>query len=259
MAVLPTPGSPTSTGLFFRRRQSTWIIRSTSAARPTSGSMSPFAARSTRFTVYVRNGSFAGRSLRPPIASSPSSPSSVEGPSSPSFVVPCETNWRMSIRWIPCASRRWTACEPFSRVMATRTSPACSSVRPLPCTCQAARWRTRWNAAVCSGSRSVASAWMARSKYSSISFRSRSEIGAAGQEDLLRDPVVGQREQEVLQGDVLVVAAARVRQGRLEGLLQLFGNGHHVHSGSIVIRSGYSRSRARAVALAAFVSAISQG
>ena len=26
-AVLPTPGSPMSTGLFFRRRLSTWIVR----------------------------------------------------------------------------------------------------------------------------------------------------------------------------------------------------------------------------------------
>jgi hypothetical protein len=31
MAVLPTPGSPTSSGLFLRRRQSTWMQRSTSA------------------------------------------------------------------------------------------------------------------------------------------------------------------------------------------------------------------------------------
>jgi hypothetical protein len=43
-AVLPTPGSPTSSGLFLRRRQSTCTIRSISAARPISGSMSPCAA-----------------------------------------------------------------------------------------------------------------------------------------------------------------------------------------------------------------------
>ncbi len=61
MAVLPTPGSPTKTGLFLRRRQSTWMVRSSSASRPMSGSMCPCAARSTRLTVKVRNGSFTGR------------------------------------------------------------------------------------------------------------------------------------------------------------------------------------------------------
>ena len=40
-AVLPTPGSPTSSGLFLRRRHSTWIIRSISSWRPISGSMPP--------------------------------------------------------------------------------------------------------------------------------------------------------------------------------------------------------------------------
>src|SRR5438046_2428075 len=44
IAVLPTPGSPTKTGLFFRRRQRTWIVRSISRARPMSGSSRPLAA-----------------------------------------------------------------------------------------------------------------------------------------------------------------------------------------------------------------------
>ena len=44
MAVLPTPGSPTNTGLFFRRRQSTCMVRSSSGSRPISGSSFPRAA-----------------------------------------------------------------------------------------------------------------------------------------------------------------------------------------------------------------------
>mmetsp|Transcript_2812 Transcript_2812/g.7161 ORF Transcript_2812/g.7161 Transcript_2812/m.7161 type:complete len:306 (+) Transcript_2812:1759-2676(+) len=44
MAVFPTPGSPISTGLFFWRRARIWMVRSSSAARPTSGSMDPSAA-----------------------------------------------------------------------------------------------------------------------------------------------------------------------------------------------------------------------
>ena len=38
MAVLPTPGSPMSTGLFFVRRHRICTTRSSSASRPTSGS-----------------------------------------------------------------------------------------------------------------------------------------------------------------------------------------------------------------------------
>src|ERR1700756_4315778 len=37
-AVLPTPGSPTSTGLFFVRRERICMIRSISVSRPTQGS-----------------------------------------------------------------------------------------------------------------------------------------------------------------------------------------------------------------------------
>jgi hypothetical protein len=38
MAVLPTPGSPISTGLFLVRRDSTWMTRRISSSRPITGS-----------------------------------------------------------------------------------------------------------------------------------------------------------------------------------------------------------------------------
>ena len=41
IAVLPTPGSPISTGLFFVRRLSTWITRRISSSRPITGSSLP--------------------------------------------------------------------------------------------------------------------------------------------------------------------------------------------------------------------------
>mmetsp|Transcript_139455 Transcript_139455/g.353660 ORF Transcript_139455/g.353660 Transcript_139455/m.353660 type:complete len:216 (-) Transcript_139455:417-1064(-) len=44
IAVLPTPGSPINTGLFFWRRARIWIVRSISALRPTRGSIVPSAA-----------------------------------------------------------------------------------------------------------------------------------------------------------------------------------------------------------------------
>ncbi len=45
MAVLPTPGSPISTGLFLVRRDSTWMTRRISSSRPMTGSSLPAAGR----------------------------------------------------------------------------------------------------------------------------------------------------------------------------------------------------------------------
>ena len=44
MAVLPTPGSPISTGLFLVRRDSTWMVRRISSSRPITGSSLPSRA-----------------------------------------------------------------------------------------------------------------------------------------------------------------------------------------------------------------------
>ena len=52
MAVLPTPGSPMSTGLFFVRRESTWITRRISSSRPMTGSSLPLRASSVRSRPY---------------------------------------------------------------------------------------------------------------------------------------------------------------------------------------------------------------
>ncbi len=48
IAVLPTPGSPIRTGLFFWRRPSTVITRFSSRARPAAGSSFPAAASTVR-------------------------------------------------------------------------------------------------------------------------------------------------------------------------------------------------------------------
>ena len=52
MAVLPTPGSPISTGLFFVRRESTWMTRRISSSRPMTGSILPSRARAVRSCPY---------------------------------------------------------------------------------------------------------------------------------------------------------------------------------------------------------------
>jgi len=48
MAVLPTPGSPIKTGLFFVRRDSTCMMRRISSSRPITGSNDPFLANSLK-------------------------------------------------------------------------------------------------------------------------------------------------------------------------------------------------------------------
>ncbi len=55
MAVLPTPGSPISTGLFLVRRQRIWITRSSSPSRPTRGSSWPSVAAWVRSRLNSAN------------------------------------------------------------------------------------------------------------------------------------------------------------------------------------------------------------
>ena len=52
MAVLPTPGSPISTGLFLVRRASTWMVRRISSSRPITGSSLPSRATSVMSRAY---------------------------------------------------------------------------------------------------------------------------------------------------------------------------------------------------------------
>eukprot|EP00966_Prymnesium_polylepis_P198248 4594178-Prymnesium_polylepis.2 len=61
IAVLPTPGSPMSTGLFFRRRESTCSVRRISSSRPMTGSSLPARASSLRSVPYFLSDSPFGR------------------------------------------------------------------------------------------------------------------------------------------------------------------------------------------------------
>ena len=53
IAVLPTPGSPIKTGLFFVRRQMTCIVLLISSSRPITGSSLPSIAASVTSCVYL--------------------------------------------------------------------------------------------------------------------------------------------------------------------------------------------------------------
>ncbi|KAG1534996.1 hypothetical protein G6F50_015420 [Rhizopus delemar] len=88
MAVLPTPASPTSSGLFLRRRHSTWMVRSISSARPTSGSMRPARACSLRLLANSVRASPFGSPSPPSMRPSPSEDEDGCSPSSPSLAMP---------------------------------------------------------------------------------------------------------------------------------------------------------------------------
>ncbi len=89
MAVLPTPGSPISTGLFFVRRCKTCTVRRISSSRPITGSSFPCSARSVRSIVYL---SSAWRFSSAPASVTFSPPRTLSiAFSSLSLVIPC---WR---------------------------------------------------------------------------------------------------------------------------------------------------------------------
>ena len=151
MAVLPTPGSPTRMGLFLRLRASTWMVRSSSAARPMSGSMPPARALAVRsrvnssrgFLRWVCSGLPPGRSW----------PSSSAGPAS--WGRPWEIYSSTSSRETPWPVRKNTAKESSSSNMAAMTSPTSTSSLPEDCFCHTARCMTRRTLRVCTTSLSV--------------------------------------------------------------------------------------------------------
>lgn len=102
IAVLPTPASPTSSGLFLRRRQSTCTTRSTSVSRPISGSMRPSLAIWFRFCVNWASGvSFCAFESSDSGAPSPALAASAL----PVFAMPWEMKFTTSRRVTPCCCR----------------------------------------------------------------------------------------------------------------------------------------------------------
>ena len=63
MAVLPTPGSPISTGLFLVRRLSTCMVRRISSSRPMIGSILPCSASAVRSRAYFDSASNVSSAL----------------------------------------------------------------------------------------------------------------------------------------------------------------------------------------------------
>ena len=139
IAVLPTPGSPISTGLFLVRRCSTWMVRRISSSRPITGSSLPDSARAVRSIVYFSSAwrwssAFSSCTFSPPrIASIAASsfvlfaPAALSArPASPLSSSAASRNSSLAMNASPrcCASLSVTLSRRV-RSLPTETLPAC--------------------------------------------------------------------------------------------------------------------------------------
>ncbi len=140
MAVLPTPGSPIRTGLFFVRRCSTWMVRRISSSRPITGSSFPAAARAVRSTVYFSrawrlSSALGSETFSPPRTSSMAfssapraAPASFRILASPRSSKAASTNSSPAMYWSPrCWASLSVTLSSLLSSFETCTSPAAPS------------------------------------------------------------------------------------------------------------------------------------
>ena len=141
IAVLPTPGSPIRTGLFFVRRESTWITRRISSSRPMTGSSFPLSAASVRSRPnfesawYVPSGS-GDVTRRPAVTSAIFASSASRGTTSSASRRCCAATYSSSSRFASSKARSSTfencaptcgcCCEPSMRGFWASVASACA-------------------------------------------------------------------------------------------------------------------------------------
>ncbi len=207
MAVLPTPGSPISTGLFFVRRCRIWIVRRISSSRPITGSSLPCRARSVRSIVYFFSASrcdsaSALLTFAPPRTASIAAMSAV-------FVSP--------------ASRARRPASPLSSAIASRNISLATNSSPRFCASRSAMFsrpaRSRpiwiWPPVPCTCGSRVDRLLERRREPLHV------DAGALQQRACGAVLLVQQREQDVDRLDELVVVAARDALRIGERLLEL--------------------------------------
>ena len=182
MAVLPTPGSPMSTGLFFVRRESTCSVRRISSSRPTMGSIFPSRASSVMLRVNFSRDSYWfsasspvtfwplrrilsasssrawfrpwsrmscwGLSETRSMARKSTSLATWESPSSratPSALAKTSWSWRETRAWAePLTLGSWSSRRAASRVICCTETPTClSRLFTTPFSC-VSRTISRW-------------------------------------------------------------------------------------------------------------------
>ncbi len=142
IAVLPTPGSPISTGLFLVRRCRIWIARRISSSRPITGSSLPMRARSVRSMVYFLSASRCVSASALLTASPPRtawmaassglrlSPfSRAMRPASPLSSDTASRNSSLAMNWSP------RLMDSFSAALSRLTSSRPTWTSLVPCTC----------------------------------------------------------------------------------------------------------------------------
>ncbi len=141
IAVLPTPGSPIRTGLFFVRRESTWMTRRISSSRPMTGSSFPLSAASVRSRPnfesawYVPSGS-ADVTRRPAVTSAIFASSWSRGTTSSASKRCCAATYSSSSFFASSKARSSTfenaeetpgcCCEPSMRGFWASVASACA-------------------------------------------------------------------------------------------------------------------------------------
>ncbi len=154
IAVLPTPASPTYSGLFLRRRQRISMVRSTSSLRPISGIDLALARRLVEIGRVFLERIAAALAIALGIAAASRSSSRSLRSSPPALDSPWAMKLTTSRRDTSCMLSRYAACDCFSLKIATSTLATVTSFLPLDCTWNTARCSTRWNPSVGCTSRS---------------------------------------------------------------------------------------------------------
>ncbi len=123
IAVLPTPGSPMRTGLFFVRRLRTWMTRRISSSRPMTGSSLPFSASSVRSRPYFSSARYLSSAAWSVTRCGPRT--SLMASSSAAFVAPWARSVSPAFEGWPASASRMCSVETYSSLR-SRISPSAS-------------------------------------------------------------------------------------------------------------------------------------
>ena len=167
MAVLPTPGSPIRTGLFFVRRDSTWMTRRISSSRPMTGSSLPERASAVRSRPYLSSDWNISSGFSEVMRAEPRMSRSAD--SSASFVVPSSlakatSTWSTERYSSPMSWRSSSAASKPARVSAERPGCVPPTVRGSWATfsLSAALIAMGSSPAATTSGRAMPSAWLSR-------------------------------------------------------------------------------------------------
>ena len=223
MAVLPTPGSPISTGLFFVRRERTWMTRRISSSRPMTGSSLPEAAASVRSLPNLVSASYFSSGLSSVTRCGPRTLATASATAP--LVAP-------AVRRASPAGELWPARE--SRRCSVEMYSSCIS----RASCSAAR-RTAMKSGSVAGSATLDKRGLPGEGGVHVAAH-----GLGRRADALQDPghqrvlLLEQDRQQVQRRHLRVLAGGGEGGGRLDGGLGLLGEAVESHASWVQISVG---------------------